>query len=190
MTILYLHGATMTPGAFNFYRTKIKHKEVSPHYNIDNGLTNNVDAICDELKDQVNRPVNIIAHSMGGLIALGLLEHGLPIRKIVTLSTPFGGTIASSHLKWLYPDHVLFHDTCAQNIYLKTLREQDVTVPMMSVVTTGGSSPLQSTANDGVVPIDSQQNIKGPTEFIYSDLNHYEILLCSETITTVKNFIK
>ena len=28
MTILYLHGATMTPGAFNFYRTKIKHKEV------------------------------------------------------------------------------------------------------------------------------------------------------------------
>lgn len=190
MTILYLHGATMTPGAFNFFRTKIKHKEISPGYHIDDGLKNNVDSIYDEIKDQIKKPINVIAHSMGGLIALGLYSKGLPIKKIVTLSTPFGGAMASSQLKWLYPYHTLFHDTCSQNIYLKVLRDQEINVPMMSVITTGGSSPLKYSANDGVVSIASQQNINGPTELIYSNLNHNEILLCPEIIQIVKEFLR
>jgi len=186
--ILYLHGANMTERSFALFRKTLRNKSFCPEYTHEDGLANNIERLQSESEIHFkNKAVDIVAHSMGGLIALALLRNGFPIRRIITMSTPFGGSIAAGNLKWMYPCQ-LFNDIDSNNRLIYDLKNQEITVPMKSFVTVGGNSPLKLSKNDGVVSVKSQYDLNGP-DFEEVDVNHYEILLCQEIIDKTKKFL-
>lgn len=190
MPILYLHGANMTERSFELFRRDIKQESFCPEYHIDDGLEDNIEYIKKEVKKKFkDEPVDIIAHSMGGLIALALLRAHHPIRRIVTMSTPFGGSIVAGQLKYMYPCHQLFADIDHGSELIQELKKTSITVPMKSFVTVSGGTPLKLSENDGIVSVESQLDLKGP-KFKKIKLNHFEILLCEDVVKETKEFLK
>lgn len=190
MGILYLHGAGMSERSFTLFRKAIRKNSFCPSYHVDTGLAQNIETIEQEARAFFNdKPVDIVAHSMGGLIALALLKDGFPIRRIVTMSTPFGGSVAASSLKWFYPSHKMFRDIEHTNDLIHELKSQQIEIPMKCFVTIGGHSSLKLTENDGVVSVKSQKDLSGPV-FEEVDINHFEILLSDHVIQKTKEFLK
>lgn len=190
MPILYLHGANMTERSFILFRKSMKQNSFCPEYHIDDGLKENIKYIEKEAtKHFQGKPVDIIAHSMGGIIALALLKDNFPIRRIVTMSAPFGGSIVAGQLKYMFPAHQLFADIDHGSSLIKELKSQKITVPMKSFVTVSGGSPLKLSQNDGVVSVESQLDLKGP-KYKKVKLNHFEILLCEDIVQETKEFLK
>ena len=58
---------------------------------------------------------------------------------------------------------------------ISTLRNTQITKPMLSVVATAGL-PFTSEVNDGVVTLSSATAMSGP-EYVKSPVNHFEVLM-------------
>jgi len=188
--ILYLHGANMSDVGFTYIKSVLgKHKYVSPEYSIHTPLKNNIEEISNIVHKKFKKPVTIISHSLGGIIAVELYRAGLPIKKIVTLSTPFGGSTSADKLRWFYPAYQLFDDIRTNGGIIQRLKEFHVDIPMLSFITTAGHSPVIDGDNDGVVTIESQNILAGP-EYVEVTLNHFEILLSESVAKQIKSFIK
>jgi len=188
--ILYLHGANMSDVGFTYIKSIIgKHKYSSPEYSVHTPLKDNINTIIDTVNKDFKKPVTIIGHSLGGIIAVELYRAGLPIEKIITLSTPFGGCTTADKLRWFFPTYQLFDDIRTNNAVIQGLQDFHVDIPMLSFVTTDGHSPVIDGDNDGVVTTESQQSLSGP---IYEEvhLNHFEILLSEPVAKRIKTFIK
>nr|WP_248285383.1 alpha/beta fold hydrolase [Lysobacter avium] len=56
-----------------------------------------------ELAEALREPADIVAHSLGGLIAVRALERepGLPVRRVVCLGTPLAGSAAATGIAQL-----------------------------------------------------------------------------------------
>ncbi len=188
--ILYLHGANMSDVGFTYIKSVIgRHKHVSPEYSIHTPLKDNIKTFIDVVHSKFKKPVTIISHSLGGIIAVELYRAGLPIKKIVTLSTPFGGSEYADKLRWFYPSYQLFNDIRTSNSVIKGLQDFHVDIPMLSFVTTDGNTPLIDGDNDGVVTVESQRILSGPT-YKEIPLNHFEILLSDKVAKQIKTFVK
>jgi len=61
-------------------------------------------------------------------------------------------------------------------------------VPVRSVVSASGGSPLMHEANDGVVTVASQTRLEGP-EYHTVDYNHFEVLLADPVIDLAQEFL-
>lgn len=190
MTILYLHGASMTEKSFTRFQNNINRNGYCPEYEVEDGLEENIEWIYeDAVKHFKGKPVDIVAHSMGGLIAVALLQKGLPIRRIATMSTPFGGSPTAEKMKWFFPGKRLFSDVSLSNRLIQSISAYEVKTPMFSIVTIAGGTPLKNEPNDGVVTIRSQKALTGPTYKEY-ETNHFEILQCDDAINDIKYFIR
>jgi len=189
--ILYLHGANMTETGFTYIKSVLgSHKSVCPEYSIHTPLKDNISDIIYAVKSSFNKPVTIISHSLGGIIAMELLRAELPIEKIVTMSSPFRGSVNADNLRWFFPSYQLLDDIRSNNTLIRNLRDIHIDIPMLSFVSTSGGTPMASKYdNDGVVSIRSQKHLSGPT---YKEVpfNHFEILLSKDVATQIKSFIK
>ena len=188
--ILYLHGANMSDVGFTYIKSVLgKHKHISPEYSIHTPLKDNIKSFIEMAHETFTKPVTIIGHSLGGIIAVELYRSGLPIKKIVTLSTPFGGSESADKLRWFYPSYQLFNDIRTNSGVIKGLQDFHVDVPMLSFVTTDGHSPLIDGDNDGVVTVESQRILSGP-DYQEVSLNHFEILLSEQVAKRIRAFVK
>lgn len=89
--IVYIHGAHMTSNAFNYIRSGLPdHECYNVEYSAIADLDDTVNRIRRELKG-LNRPFSIVSHSLGGVIGLRMLQEGLPVERLITLSSPLGG---------------------------------------------------------------------------------------------------
>ena len=191
--ILYIHGANMSPVSFTVIQTAMKsHKAVAPQYSVENPLEKNIKRITrfarKEFKDQ---QFDIVSHSLGGIIAMMLLKTKLNIAKIVTISTPLGGSEAAASLRFMYPTYQLYKDISPDSDIIKKAKNMKLTVPVLAIVTTGGNSyiPFMSEKNDTIVTVASQTAADNP-EYYYADLNHFEVLMSGEVANKIKSFIK
>jgi pimeloyl-ACP methyl ester carboxylesterase len=190
--ILYIHGANMSPVSFTLIQTTMgSHNAVAPEYSIENPVDKNVKRIArlarKEFKDE---PFDIISHSLGGIIAILLLRTRLHIGRIVTISTPLGGSEAAASLRYMYPRYQLYKDIDPNSDIIKKANNQKLKVPVLSVITTGGNSsiPFMKEDNDTIVTVASQTASDNP-EFYYVDLNHFEVLLSEEVAEKIKLFL-
>lgn len=190
--IIYLHGANASPSSFTYLRDNLPEHplDLAPSYQVDDGLAANTRSLVEYMKlVHGNQPFDIIAHSMGGLIAVGLARAGLNIRRIITLGTPFGGSAAAGYLKWLYPGHHMFDDISPNSSYLTSLRATPLGIPVDAFVTHGGRSPLMGEPNDGVVTVASQMAFPG-ARYHRIDLNHFESLLSSHVVEQISDLLE
>ena len=164
---------------------------MAPQYSVENPLEKNIKRITrlarKEFKDQ---QFDIVSHSLGGIIAIMLLKTKLNIAKIVTISTPLGGSEAAASLRFMYSTYQLYKDISPGSDIIKKAKNMKLKVPVLAIVTTGGNSciPFMSEENDTIVTVASQAAADNP-EYYYVDLNHFEVLMSGEVANKIKSFI-
>ena len=103
-TVLLLHGLWMPGLAMHWLAGKLRaadfHTEVFSYFSVADGPDRAVPRLVDAIGD---REVDIVAHSLGGLIALQALcdAPGLKVGRVVCLGSPLAGSgAAAGMLHW------------------------------------------------------------------------------------------
>lgn len=140
----------------------------------------------------------VVAHSMGGLLARGFINENRkrnansPIRKFITISTPWGGHTAAAAGVERSPVIVpVWHDMAPNSAYIQSLfaNEWPADLPFYLLFTyKGASSILGGDNTDGAVTIASQ--LAQPAQLAASlelgfDENHSSVLKSADLHATL-----
>jgi pimeloyl-ACP methyl ester carboxylesterase len=191
-TILFVHGANATPLTFNYIKQNLpRHKEVNFIYDSNKDIETHVENLA-ALVTLIGEEVSIVAHSLGGVIAIGATYRYHPTKlhplKTVTISSPFAGSKVASFFKWVYPGYGLFNNVAMSNPVIGEIQENGAVEPSLNIITTGGEIPLIKEPNDGVVAVSSQMSLMNCEEVILR-LNHFEVLLSPTVVETIRKFV-
>jgi triacylglycerol esterase/lipase EstA (alpha/beta hydrolase family) len=160
-------------------------------YKTESDLVETVKKIKSRIEKRVedNTKIDLIGHSLGGVMCVILFHLGLKnIRSITTMSAPFGGITNHSLLRFWFPKSIYseFHKLEREYSYLLT---KPITVPYQFYVSTKGSNPLfLGKQNDGVVSVLSQKAIPN-VKYIDVSTNHYEILMNEGVVNNIRTFL-
>ena len=186
--IWYVHGANSSPKSFNFIKASLpahEHRDFS--YDCETPLPKTIDAFVELLKGE-DEPPHIISHSLGGVIALAASKRA-EVGKIVTMSSPFGGSKVASLFRWIAASRLLddihVHSSTMVGLRHQSFADSDI---MSFVTTSGGVFEGVTEANDGVVTIASQTALKGP-DYITIASNHFEVLLCADVADKITDYL-
>jgi pimeloyl-ACP methyl ester carboxylesterase len=185
--IWYIHGAASSPLSFNWIKERLpRHDAVDISYGNKEPLADTIAYLRKKAKAEPRR-INIIGHSLGGVIAAAIAQdEDCGVNKIVTMSTPFGGSWAASVMRWFMPTQ-LFRDISQQSPVMSSLRDEPPEVPILSFVT-DSSLVVLGERTDGVVTVSSQKAMVGP-KYVLIPTNHFEVLLNPEVISKTTDFI-
>jgi len=192
----YIHGANCSQLSFNRIVDKLpQHNSQFINYDSKWSLEEILHFVWKKLPE--DKEIQLIGHSLGGVISL-LISHSaqfpesnknIIINKIVTISSPLGGSLHANILHWFYPEFKILKGISTKSKFIEQLLNMGISVPTLSIVSTGGHLPtLFKEPNDGIVSIESQTAIKGP-KYIKINANHFEVLQNDDTINHIKNFI-
>lgn len=185
--ILYIHGAFSTKGSFNYIKEKLpKHNITFLEYNIGDDIHDVIDKCVQTLVEN-NKKVSIVAHSFGGIIAAVVAQKCALVEKVLTISSPFGGSKAADLIKWFNP-HPTFTTICTSSSVLRALNGAKPTCPIRSIITTCGQNPIFSEDNDGVVTVSSQK-AWNTTDIKELEFNHFEVLMSTEIVAEIRQFL-
>lgn len=190
MKIVYIHGANASPRSFRYIqKTLPEHIPLDISYNIDTPLIENINNIEDEIQSKFgSEKFHIVAHSLGGIIAVGLHHRFNNLDKTFTMSTPFGGSRFIEYLRWICPRYRLFSDLKTSSPIIKAIQKTKIIKPFIQVVTSGGGNPLFGEPNDGTVSVSSQLALEGPI-FLHYELHHFEVLLSDDVVRQITEFL-
>lgn len=182
-TIVMIHGANATSRSFAYIKSQLPDwKFVMVNYNSADGFYYNLERIVQHTKTL--GPLFIIAHSLGGVYALHMLQH-LNVKQVFSVSSPFGGSAIADWAKYMMPNYQLFKDIGVRSLPIVQGRDIEINIPWTQIVTTKGAVPWHKSDNDGVVTIKSM-NCRNDMEHIYVDENHYEVLASDFVVALIK----
>jgi pimeloyl-ACP methyl ester carboxylesterase len=183
--ILYIHGAFSSGLSFKRIQERLpKHEAMFAEYTVNQQLEEIVEQVGTIVKQ--HDELDIIAHSLGGIVGVAVAQQNENIRSIITLSTPFGGSKVADLLRWL-SSHELYRSLHGQNVILRRLQKTPLHCKHRCIVTTVGNNPMMFEPNDGVVSLKSQTAVPH-AEQIQVPLNHFEVLLSDTTLKLIKDF--
>lgn len=190
MRIVYIHGANSTSRSFSYLIHELPEftRSFDLYYDAEDGLEHNVSKLAKVIRNHVDDEFAIIGHSLGGVIGAALTHRHLPVKKLITISSPFGGSRIAEWLSWTQPTCQLFKDIRISSRVLANIRKAGSTVPMLSFVTEWGNNSLFGEPNDGTVSVRSQYDIKADS-FKHKKMNHFEVLLCNEVAQEIRDFL-
>jgi hypothetical protein len=183
---LMIHGANSSSSSFNYIKTVLDLDCVDVEYNTNNGFYFNLENILSTLDN--SQQYDVISHSMGGLYAIHLTRF-MKLNRVVSISTPFSGSVIADWAKFMMPHYTLFQDVSTSSLPIKQCKETIITIPWLQIVTQRGNVPWMKMPNDGVVTVSSQTSRKD-VDYIYIEKNHHEVLLADETVDVIKNFLR
>ena len=183
--IFAIHGAFSSPKMFNYLVHKLG-KEYTWTFLDYHDKTDGLDSLIDSVTP-MTEPYHIVGHSMGGLIALCLINQPW-VASVTTISTPLGGiniNIMQSYLS----RSAFMQDISSHGNFINKINNISTKTPVQHLVSTTGFNPWLYEPNDGVITIKSQRAMKlGKVYDI--DSNHIEILLNDTTVEILKSFWK
>lgn len=200
--IVYIHGAHMTSAAFNYIRAALpEHESYLVEYNAVDNLSENINRIVSEVKN-LNKEVAVVGHSLGGVIAMRLLQEDLRISDVITLAAPLGGidfrkSFISAFSKPLLQNFIpsemaKFVNFANQLTPLSTefinLKAKDFNSTRALNVVANYGKVFSGEETDMVVSVKSQKALadKG-VELREIKCSHGEILLRPETVSIIKD---
>lgn len=192
--LVVIHGFNSTSNSFNFILDQLKRSDSVGLVTCVNYQSHN--SLCDVLKEvEIQLPKDgelvLVGHSLGGIISV-LLAHKFPTRisRVITISSPIGGSKAAFFMGLLPGSPALFRDITPSSPYIK-LAQQRPPVPLYSIVTLGGNLKISGEPNDSVVTVSSQRASPAPkNQQVQVRANHFEVLLMPRTIQLIKKFMK
>lgn len=188
--IVYLHGFASSSKIFNHLKAQLpKHKITS----IDYTSNLSVEDIFNQAKEQLpTEEVVLVCHSLGGIIGNLLCTRNAPsnIIKLVTISTPFGGSPTANLMRWFYPSLKILSDLSPTSKIIKEIsgKQSKPDCDFLSIISTGGHMPYIASSNDGVITLESQRKSKAKS-VLEIEANHFEIVQDPKTIDEIKRFI-
>jgi pimeloyl-ACP methyl ester carboxylesterase len=133
-------------------------------------------------------PYSIVAHSLGGVVGLRLAASGEPVERMFTMSTPFGGSRAAAFFTLVFALTPVFADINPYGATIRSVLNGEIRIPIRSIVSTGGGTPLMQEDNDGVVTVASQTRLVGP-DYHSVAVNHHEVVLAEPVIDLAREFL-
>ncbi len=191
MTTILIHGANASSQSWNYLKTFIKNKVVLVDYASSAGFHNNLEDM-KKIADNIEGPITLIGHSLGGIYAMHLSDYlGKRCKAVASISTPFGGSGLADWAKLMYPWYSLFKDVGYRSKPIVESKKiaSALTVPWLQIVTTRGNVPWIPMNNDGVVTIKSQECIDAMQKVeLYT--NHYEVLIHPDTVRILQEYFE
>lgn len=185
LKITYIHGLNSSPTVFNYLI-----KSLPPHesFPVSYNSSKSINLCIESIKNQLNPETDvIIGHSLGGLIGYHLVSNGIRAH-LITASSPFGGSIFASRLKWFNPQIPILADICPSSQFIKNLFKDKILDNHLALISTRGSSFFTMEKNDGVVTYSSQVAIPHFSRFEIN-ANHFEIVQHEQTLSCIENFL-
>lgn len=184
--VIYIHGAFSTKQSFNWIVEKLPKHQI--HF-IEYDAKDSIKTVAKRVNELVNElgGADIVAHSLGGLVAILAALDNSKIGRVITISAPLGGSDVAGTLAWLSP-HELYQSLNKMGPVIRKIHSSNISFPLCSIITTSGGSPMISGPNDGVVSVQSQKALAG-TRQIEVDLNHFEVLMNDNVVSLIKEFL-
>lgn len=185
--VVFIHGANATPKSFSFLEQALPaHTRSYITYDASDNLTETI----RRAATKINQPCHIVGHSLGGVIAVAIsqLLGSEKIHTVSTISSPFGGSETADRMSLFMPFNTFLKNIKTSSPVLKGIVKTGPVVPTLTIITTGGHSPLEPKDNDGVVTVDSQLAIIG-THKIHVPYTHFEVLLDKGVADTIHAFM-
>lgn len=185
-TIAYIPGFNSTTTAFSFIKASLPvHEAIPINYDTHQPLKKSIQFVSSKIP--ANKPVFIVAHSLGGIIATHTASFkNHDIAGIITISTPFGGSKAAWIMRWIMRSSVM-GDITPDAYHIRKINSIELP-PTKSIISTSGSIPTALEKNDSVVTINSQLHLKN-SEKHFINANHFEVLQHSRTVDIIKETI-
>lgn len=187
--IVYLHGLNCTHRTWNFISQNLpEHNAIILDYKSTSRVEDSYASIISKIPK--NTDVIIIAHSLGGLLGhlITTRKNDINVVKLITMSTPFGGSMIASFLRWIYPNYHVLKDITPSCKITKEVKNGIIPCEFISFITTEGGTPYISGHNDGVVTISSQTAIES-TSKIFVDVNHFEIIQDPRVVDVIRDLV-
>jgi len=169
-TIVFVHGVSDSPKAFRTLveRLPADYQILLFHYPSGFPLEHTSNVLAAALEELLRRTkisqVDIVAHSMGGLVTSGMLDKIKPaqrarIRHYVTIATPFAGHAAAKvGTQWAPAVAPVWWSMVPDSRYLQSIADLDLSNgPFHHLLFAYSHRPGgESKGNDGVVSVKSQ----------------------------------
>lgn len=184
--IWYIHGANATPASFTYLKTQFPDHQIT---DITYDASTPIEITISRLASALESGVDIVAHSLGGVLGVALAQrYPSKVRSVTTMSTPFGGSETASKLRFLLPFNTFISNVHCHNRTLREVAQSDSYVPTLKFITTAGRNPFELQPNDGVVTVRSQEAFRADIAE-YVELNHFEVLLDHVVAGKIRKFI-
>jgi pimeloyl-ACP methyl ester carboxylesterase len=131
-------------------------------------------------------PVTLVGHSLGGLIATLIATRNLAnVQRLITVSAPLAGSRVAAYARWVTSIPCL-SDIVPNSPVIREVASSRLTIPMLSIISTGGSLPGEP--NDSVVAVSSQRGLRNARQ-LEIKANHFEIMMHEQMHDAVRRFL-
>lgn len=186
--ICYIHGLNSSYRSFNFLSKELGQVgDVLVEYDSRQRLEDSIKQVLKQIpKDEI---VTLVGHSLGGVIAMLIAGRQLAqVDKVVTISSPLGGSRAAVFARWVASGIPLLGDITPASPMIREIRAKKIIQPVLSIISTGGSLPTSNEPNDSVVSVASQKSMPYGKK-VEIKANHFEVLMHEKMIDHVRKFI-
>ncbi|MGH0037507.1 MAG: esterase/lipase family protein [Myxococcota bacterium] len=133
-------------------------------------------------------PVDVVAHSMGGLVAaywLKRIDRGRRIARVVTLGTPHRGAPVARFASWILGGgRPALHQMCPGSALLAELDALSTPGGSRLVSVAGGRDVLVKPEHARIAPSDSHHNL------CLAQANHWSLLFAGPALETVARLLE
>ncbi len=184
--LVYIHGAFASAASFTRLAEKVPvHTSAYETYSVSDSLEDVIQGVSERITAE-GKLTYLVAHSLGGLIAMSVAQQNPLIEGVFTMSSPFGGSRVADALRW-FNSHQLYRSLNANGPVIRKVQANPPPCPVRSVITTVGNNPMMFEPNDGVVGLKSQMALDYGDK-IQVPLNHFEVLMADTTVSLLKEF--
>ena len=110
-TIVYIHGLNCTSRVFNYLHDNLPdHNAIMIDYDSAGRVEDSYNYIISKIPKAT--PVILVSHSLGGILShlIATRDNKILVKKMATMSTPFGGSNLAAFIKWIYPNYKVLKD--------------------------------------------------------------------------------
>lgn len=198
-TVVLLHGIWMRPLFMGLLARRLReagYDVLVPGYaSVTHSPAENAECLYALLRDLPIERLHIVAHSLGGIVALHLLANHpeLPVGRLVTLGTPVRGSIIARVIKplpllGLAFGHSLERGLSGESVPTRIKREWGAVIGTLPL---GLGIPflLGKRPHDGAVQ-ESEALHEAQTEVVHVPTSHTGLLFSSSVARYVLNFLQ
>jgi len=162
--ILFIHGAWCSIESFNYIKLKTQIESLQ-HCNFWGQDYNcqifNLNKIIEQQTAYIDTipadKIDIISHSMGGVVAFHLINHP-KVRKILTIASPINGIdIAAPFRYYVWGRAPILRNLAPNARMIRSIRKE-YNKDIHMIVTHSGFHPFMMVDSDGVVTVESQSS--------------------------------
>lgn len=194
--IVMVHGANGHPGNFKELAKEAQERGAQvwlPYYPSGVALDKAGAFVASQVADAAHsygvEAVTVIAHSMGGLVALKAVEdvksHGVAVKQLTTVASPLGGHGAARLGVWFSPNpQANWRDLAPGSDFLAELHSTSLSTTFVMFAVT--RTPHQET--DGIISLQSQMQadmVKKAKAVYQVTESHVGVLFNSDTVREI-----